>query len=319
MGYGLGAALVGAALSLVLPPTFVSKAEVTLSSPAQTSASSSLLGLAAQFGLAAGSGQGTPDFLAALLTSEDLREAVVQAPLPQAAYASVSDEKCRPADSTCDLIHILAVRAKANRRDTLEQTAKALLSSFTANVDPATGLLYLNVRARTPLLAKTIADLLLSAVDSMNLDIQRRSAASQFHFLEGQLDSARDQLHAAEDALERFDLANRAGADNSPALRLERVRLQRDLTLNETFYTQLMGTLQQVYLAAANTASSVSVAQHPNIPGRRDTPKRRMITMVAFAFGILLWATRRYWGMLYPEVRRVVTATFVGTAEPKAE
>lgn len=313
--HGMAGAVLGAILSLVLPQTFVSTAQVTLSSPAQGSASNSLLGLAAQFGLAGGSGQGTPDFLAALLTSEDLREAVVQDPLPSAAYAGMSGTKCPPQVSTCDLMHIWAVKAKANPRDSLEQTAKELLKAFSTDVSPATGLLTLTVRARTPLLAKMLGDRLLASADSMNLALQRQSAESQFRFLEVQLDSARDQLHAAEDALERFDLANRAGADNSPALRLERLRLQRNLTLNEAFYTQLTGTLQQVYLAAANTASSVSVTQHPNLPGRRDSPKRRVITIIAFAFGVLFWATRRYWRFLYPEVRRLVVAAFIGSSE----
>jgi uncharacterized protein involved in exopolysaccharide biosynthesis len=318
LSYGLVAGVLGAVLSLVLPPTFVSTGEVTLSTSSQASLSGSLLGLAAQFGLATAPSEGTPSFLVALLGSEDLREAVVRAPLPRAAHQGIRSPSCAPEASACDLIAIWAVTGR-NSRDTLERAARLLLNSFTANVDPATGLVRLSVRARTPLLAKTVADGLLAALDSASLALQRRAAESQFRFLDVQVDSARDALHRAEDALERFDLANRSGPETSPALRLQRVRLQRDLTLSETFYTQLTGTLQQVYLAAANTASTVSVVQTPNLPGRRDTPRRRIITLVAFGFGVLIWATRRYWGLLYPEVRRIVSAGVVGGSQrPRA-
>jgi uncharacterized protein involved in exopolysaccharide biosynthesis len=317
VSYGLAAGVLGAVLSLILPPTFVSTGEVILSSSSQASLSGSLLGLAAQFGLATAPSEGTPSFLVALLNSEDLREAVVRAPLPRAAYQGFRTAGCAPAAPACNLIGVWAVSGR-NSRDVLERAARLLLSSFTANVEPSTGLVRLSVRARTPLLAKTVADRLLSALDSASLALQRRAAESQFRFLEVQVDSARDALHRAEDALERFDLANRSGPETSPALRLQRVRLQRDLTLSETFYTQLTGTLQQVYLAAANTASSVSVVQTPKLPGRRDTPKRRVITLLAFAFGVLIWATRRYWGLLYPEVRRVVAGALVGGSKRRA-
>jgi len=311
--YGVTAALLGAAASLVLPPTFVSRAELTLSSSSQTSVSGSLLGLAAQFGLASASGQGSPDFLVAIMTSEDYREAVVTTRFSRAAYAGVSGNSCDSGASTCDLVGIWAISGE-NRRDTLERAAKHLLKIFSADVNPTTGLVDLSVEGRTPSLAKAIGDRMVQALDSANLAFQRQAAESQFSFLAVQVDTARDALHDAEDALARFDIANRS-VESSPELRLQRVRLQRDLTLSESFYTQLAATQQQAYLAAANTASSLSVLQSPNLPGRRERPKRRIITMVAFAFGVLFWGTRRYWPLLYPEVRRVVTAALAGDAD----
>jgi len=310
LAYGAVAAVIGAALSLVLPPTFVSRAEVALSSAGQNSLSSSLLGLAQQFGLASAAGQGTPDFVAALLTSENLLEVVVKTPFPHAVYAGMPGTECDPGARACDLVSIWAVSGK-NPRDSLERAARALLKSFRAGVNPTTGLVELSVRGRTPLLAKAIADRLLRALDSTNLALQRATAESQFGFLDTQVDSAREALHNAEDALARFDIANRS-VESSPSLRLQRLRLQRALTLSESFYSQLTSTLQQVYLASANTASSLSVVQTPNLPGRRDTPKRRVITLLAFAFGLLVWGTRRYWWLLYPELQRLATSTLAG-------
>ena len=310
LGYGAVAGAIGAAVSLILPPAYVSRTEITLSSSARTSVSSSLLGLAQQFGLASASGQQNPDFLAALLRSEDVLEAVVRTQFIDAVYAGVPGTDCARDARTCDLLAIWRVNGK-NQRDSLERGAKALSAAFQADVNPATGLVGVSVKARTPMLAKAIADRLLQVLDSANLALQRSAARSQFRFLDVQVDSAREALHSAEDGLARFDIANRS-VESSPSLRLQRLRLQRALTLSESFYSQLTATLQQVYLAAANTASSLSVVQVPNLPGRRDTPKRRVITLLAFGFGLLFWGTRRYWRLLYPELRRIATSTLVG-------
>jgi len=313
--YGFVGAAVGALVSLLLPPTFVSTAEVTLSSSGQTSVSSSLLGLAAQFGLASASGQGSPNFLVAILTSEGLREVVVRTRYPRSSYEGIGNTNCDASIASCDLVSLWRVSGQ-NIRDTLERAAKRLEKSFSADVDPTTGLVEVSVEARSAALAKAIADRMVQALDSANLALQRASAQSQFQFLAVQVDSARDALHAAEDALARFDIANRS-VTSSPALQLQRVRLQRDLTLAENFFTQLSGTQQQVYLAAANTASSLSVVQAPDLPGRREKPKRRVITLLAFGFGLLVWGARRYWSLLYPEVRRILGAAFLGGSGSK--
>src|SRR2546425_4523500 len=310
LGYGAVAGVIGAAGSLILPPTFVSRAEIMLSSSDQANVSSSILGLAQQFGLASASGQRTPDFLAVFLRSENLLEVVVRTPFPRAAYASVRGTECDPGAPACDLVSIWAVTGK-NPRDSLERAAKILSKSFEADVIPATGVVEVSVKGRTPLLAKAIADRLLQVLDSANLALQRATAERQFRFLDAQVESAREALHIAEDALARFDFANRS-VESSPSLRLQRLRLQRDLTLSENFYRQLTATLQQVSLAAANTVSSLSVVQTPNLPGRRDKPKRVVITLLAFGFGVLIWGTRRYWSLLYPELQRMATATFAG-------
>jgi uncharacterized protein involved in exopolysaccharide biosynthesis len=310
--YSVAAALIGAVGSLVMPPTYVSRSKVTLSSPSQATVSTALLGLVQKFGLASGgSAQGSPNYLLALMTSENVLEAVALARFPRADYADIGRTNCARTAPSCSFVDIEHVSGK-NARDTVERAAKKVRSSFTAEISPASGVIELAVQGRSPLLAQVIAERLLQAVDSANVALQRAAGEDQFRFLRAQVDSARRTLQRAEDSLTVFDIENRSLA-SSPRLLQMRARLQRNASLAESFYTQLVGMLQQAYLAAANNVSTVSVIETPNLPGRRDSPKRKIIVLMAFGFGLVVWLLRRHWRLLYEEVKRLLTGS------PRAE
>jgi hypothetical protein len=305
--WGAAAAVVGALISLIIPATYVVRAELALNSSTQTAISSSLLGLAQQFGLGSGGGAGTPDFLVALFTSEDVLESVVQTPFPRVTYADLWRTDCSPAADRCDPIHIWRIDGK-NARDTLERAARKLSKAISVDLNPRNGIISMSVKGRTPELALAMADRLIHLVDSTNLELEREQARNQFRFMQEQVESARSALRLAEDSLADFDIANRS-VQSSPMLLQIRGRLQRSISLAESFYVQLTSSLNQLYLAAANNVSTVGVVASPQLPGRRDWPKRTLIVIIAFVLGVSTWVGRNAIRQSYEEIRLALTRT----------
>jgi uncharacterized protein involved in exopolysaccharide biosynthesis len=87
-----------------------------------------------------------------------------------------------------------------------------------------------------------------------------------------------------------------------------RARLERKVTLAESFYVQLRTGLNQLYVAAANNVSTLGIVESPQLPGRKNWPKRTLIVVVAFLLGVGAWAGRRHGAAFYDELRFALTA-----------
>ena len=118
VSWGFAAAAVAVVVSFVIPSTYVVRTELSLNSAAQTTIGASLLGLAQQFGLGDNGGAGTPDFLVALFTSEDVLESAVQIRVPRAVYADLWFTDCSTTAETCDPIRIWKIDGKKDRKST---------------------------------------------------------------------------------------------------------------------------------------------------------------------------------------------------------
>ena len=136
VSWGFAAAAVGVVVSFVIPSTYVVRTELSLNSAAQSTIGASLLGLAQQFGLGDNGGAGTPDFLVALFTSEDVLESAVQIKVPRAVYADLWFTDCSTTAETCDPIRIWKIDGK-NARDTLERAAKKLTRAISVDLPNA--------------------------------------------------------------------------------------------------------------------------------------------------------------------------------------
>lgn len=303
--HGLIAAVAGIVVALSLPSIYAVRSGVALNSPASAASGAGLLGLAQQFGLGGAGGMASPDFLLSMLRAEDLLERVVTTPFPASTYRELRRTGCEDGAASCPLYLIYGTNGK-NPRDSLIRAAEQLYKSVKPDVNTRSGVVSLEVRARTPELALAISERLLFVLDSANATLQRTQAAQQFEFVQARLDSARIALSRAEGELRSFDTRNRIIV-SSPILQGERARLQRNVALAEAFYTQLMGSVQQSYLAATNSSATLSIVERPLLPGRRNSPKRRVIVMLAFAAGVAIWGVRRYGRLALTEALRVLT------------
>jgi len=302
LAYGFIAAVAGAIVSFLIKAQYTVRGELSVNTPNDVNVGSSLLGLAQRFGLGTNSGAGSPDFVVALFESEGTLEIVVSDTYPRSTYEDL-DTSCDRRASSCRLLDIWKIDGR-NHRDTLERAAKKLTRVMNAAVEPRTGLIEVQLKAPSPELAVAIGNRLIGVVDSTNSELQARQADQQAQFMRAQVVTARTALRVAEDSLAVFDLSNRTVA--TPGLLKERTRLQRNVTLAETFYLQLSANLQQLYMASANNTSTLSIVQAPQLPGRRSWPKRSIITLTAFLLGLIVWAVQNHGSALIAQTRSLL-------------
>lgn len=267
----------------VIPPR---KYTTTVSfSPVATNdiSASGLGGLAGQLGLSL-PGQDpsqTPEFYATLVQTPDI---LVQ--LAQRRYQFVHGGK-RYDGSFIQLYKIDLGDSSTTLADALRQLRSDVI---TITYDRQTSIVAIDVRTRWKELSYQMASALVDLVNEFNLNRRRIQAEQERRFLAQRLDTARSELHDAENELQGFLVRNR-GYQTDPTLIFEHDRLQREVGLRQDVYTMLTQGLEQARMRAVRNTASISLVQEPREalqPDARHTVAKLALGLVAgFALAVL--------------------------------
>ena len=233
---------------------------------------SQLVALASQFGMAIGGGDElSPAFYEELLTS---REILLTA--AESGYDVDGSSVRLP-----DLLEIREETADLRSNEVVEWLRESALSVRTGR---ATGIVTFAVTTDWPALSFQIADRLLAEVSRFNLETRQSQAASERAFIEGRVENARDDLQAAEDELQQFLQANRQ-FENSPELRFQYERLQRNVSLQQQVYTTLVQSFEQARIAEVRDTPVLTVLQPPFMPPGPDERQLTLFLALGLALG----------------------------------
>ncbi len=197
-------------------------------------------GLASQFGINLNSlsgGQGI-EFYAKVLQSNELLRAAV---LNEYTF-STRDIGLLEGDTLSGNLVELLESVGETEEARLLATVRNVNSRVAVRSDLRAGVVVLNTTAPWPELAVQLNRSLLDLLNDFNLQTRQSQAAAERVFVEGRLEETRLEYEEAEDAVLRFQEANRRFRD-SPELALEAERLQRQVSHQQQIYT----TLQQAY------------------------------------------------------------------------
>jgi uncharacterized protein involved in exopolysaccharide biosynthesis len=247
--------------------------------PQGTHAQSTSSALAAQFGIAASTGEEggqSPQFYVDLLKSREILRGVVHA-----TYTVRTDTGV----VTGDLIRILGVKGKTPLLR--EVVAMEKLSGFvSANVSLKTGVIKLSATALYPDLAAELVASFLQQINRFNLEGRQSRASEERKFTEKRLHEAQIALTDAEDRLEEFLRTNRdVGA---PSLQLQHGRLSRTVDTRQQIYTALAQADEQARIEEVRDTPAITIIEPPNqpiAPISRGTVSR---SIKSFVFGLLL-------------------------------
>jgi uncharacterized protein involved in exopolysaccharide biosynthesis len=256
-GLPVGAAVLAGLLSISRGPQYAARAE--LAPRASDNRLANLAGLAAQFGVSAGSLGPTEgvEFYAEVLRSNEILGAVVT--------SSFQFSKRRLGETTGDsargtLMDIWGI--KGPTPEVREAAAvRRLRASMTARPNIAANLLRLEVTARWPELAVQINRHFLQALDAFNLHTRQSQAAAQRRFIEQRLADQKVALTADENALAEFESRNRLL--QIPSLILERQRLQRRVDVSQQVYLTLAQSYEQARIDEVRDTPVVTVVDAP--------------------------------------------------------
>ena len=272
------------ALTLLSAPTYTSRASFTPQASEGGGQLARLSGVASQFGVDVPAGQAgqSPQFYADLLTSPRILRSTVRT-----EYSVDEDGNT----VTGDLVEHFEIEAET-RELALEKAARTLEEKVSVSADPETGLVELSVATGAPDLSHRIGDRMVELVNQFNLEVRQSQAGAQAEFVGNRLERARRELRAAEDSLERFLERNRS-FQNSPTLRFEHQRLQRQVDLKQQVYSSLATRYEEAQINRVRDTPVITVVsppERPAAPDPRRLPLRGVLGLMLGGMVGVFWA-----------------------------
>src|SRR5207249_3089073 len=136
---------------------------------------------------------------------------------------------------------------------------------ISTSVSGKTGVVSFTVEARSRWLALGIANRTLEVLNDFNVHRRQTQAGAERRFVEGRLAELKDELHAAEDKVQRFLQQNREFR-NSPPLLFEYERLQREVATRQAIYTTLAESYERARINEVRDTPAITVLQAPRLP-----------------------------------------------------
>lgn len=173
--------------------------------------------------------------------------------------------------------------ASLDPADVVKKMRKVVWVSY----DRQTGLITLEVVHRDSALARRLATELVAKTSGAFVRAARAQATELRRAQETRVDSAERRLRLAEQRLVEFSRENRAISDYSPAY-LERQRLDRDVSISRTVYTQAV-TDREAAVAKELEATPSVVVVDP-LPDRLPTVPRyiALLTILGTLAGVVV-------------------------------
>jgi uncharacterized protein involved in exopolysaccharide biosynthesis len=284
VGWGLLMFALVAGLTLYFPRTYTSRSSFM---PQARKASSSLSGIAAQFGLAMPTADGSqsPAFYGDLVQSRGILSSVVDTP-----FEYESDEGGK-AKGTLTEFYKSKGKTPALRRDA---AIRRLGDDISAATIQKTGVVNLDVTVPQPALALQINQRLLELLNDFNLRSRQSQAGEERRFTERRLGEVRQDLRAAEDRLQQFMQRNR-DMRNSPELTFQADRLQREVMMQQQVYTTLAQAYEQAKIEEVRDTPVITIVQQPEMPVRPDRRGLIIKSLLGWVAGLVLGAALAFW------------------------
>jgi len=272
LGLSLTGAVVGGVTAFLLPSYYRSEAAFQAEATTQVPLSGALAGLASQFGgLQIGGTQGNPYLFADLLVTDGVLRHVIQGTYPWRGQSA----------------SLAAVYGYGDEPEGLREykTIRRLRKAITTDVNIRTMIVRFSVEARSPELAKAIAETLLTDLNQANIALRQLRAAAEQSFTTARSDQARLELAAAESSLADFSQRNRV-ITGSPGLQMEESRLRRAVDMAQQVYVQLRLQAEQAGVQAVRNTPAITVVDPPVLPVKRSWPHRTLSVALGLLIGL---------------------------------
>ena len=264
-------------LAFVLPTYYTATAAFQAEPSAGAPLSSSLAGLAAQFGAIQLPGQSNPQLFADILTTDVVLRRVARATYPWST-------------GTAGLAVVYGYdRESPAWRD--YHTVRKLRRAISIDVNVRTSVVSFAVEARTPELAVALVDTALVALDEANIALRRARAAAEQSFTADRAEHARQELADAEANLAGFYERNRTIA-SSPSLQIEEGRLRRSVDVAQQVFVQLRLQEEQAAVQAVRNTPAITVIDPAVQPVKPSWPRKKLAIAAGFLCGLLLGIAR---------------------------
>lgn len=271
---------VAGAVYLWMGPDYVATSRFVPQNP--KAAGAQLTGLAERFGLSLGGGGGetSPEFYVQLLDSPELLQRLVDT---RFTFTTADGAGADTLSGTlAELYEIEGDTPLQVRRGVIRR----LLEDVTAEVAPETGIVTAQVESPWRGLAVAINARLLELVNEFNVNQRRSLASEEREFVAQRREEARQELLAAEAALQEFVSHNRRFSPTSE-LMVEQARLQRQVDVKQQVYLTLAQAFEQARIDEVRSTPVITVVESPETYPRRAPGSLPLVAILAAFVGLV--------------------------------
>lgn len=281
MGVPLVLVALVAVTSLLQPPQFTARSAFVPQGGSEDVGRLSML--ADQFGFDIGTTSQpatSPEFYAELLHSGEILEpAVVQ------TYRTT---RMVDGDTTFvvgNLVERLDVRGET-QEERVFRAVEELQERVHVETDLSAGIVSVSVTGPGPELSAAVNQRILEELNAYNLERRQSQAAAERRFVEERLEDAQEELLLAEEKLENFLESTRRFGE-SPRLRFERDRLQRQVDMRQQLYASLNQSYQQARIAEVRYTPLITIVERPRAPVEPDPRHLPIRIALALVVGLV--------------------------------
>jgi uncharacterized protein involved in exopolysaccharide biosynthesis len=159
---------------------------------------------------------------------------------------------------------------------------RKLASMTRIATDNKTGVIYLFLESRYPGFSRAVLNKYLSELEHFNRYRRLSAAKENVQYLKTELTKVKEQLTAAENELEAFQMANRDwDATSDPETKMTLARLWREIEMKTKMYTLLMEQFELARLEQQKDTPIVRILDAPTLPSMKSAPRRLMTVLLA--------------------------------------
>lgn len=168
--------------------------------------------------------------------------------------------------------------------DDEEKTIEIIADKIESSIGSESGLMTVSVTSGSPRLSAAITESLLAHFEQRVQTIQTQKAKENLAFARDRFVEAQDSLRSAEERLENF--LSRNVDINSPKLRFQRDRLQRQVNFESQVYQDLQKQLTQLRMELQKSEPVITIVEQPVPPLRKSAPDRLVAISLSLVLGI---------------------------------
>tara|TARA_X000000950_G_C13845198_1_gene632008 strand:+ start:343 stop:1395 length:1053 start_codon:yes stop_codon:yes gene_type:complete len=258
---------------------YISSAKI-ISSGNQNSQSQAV-GIAAQLGINIGPSERSDDsFYPEVIKSRKLANLMIKQRFSSIKYG----ENVFLADI---LVDISSSESKLKNKNHRFIAIQKFIDMVTVSKDLNSGIFTISVSGPEKKLVRDIAKALIDQLNILQKNYNRSKMSETKQFIEDRIKSTKVELEMAEEKLKNFSDRNRR-IENSPALQLQKQRLNREVIVLTGVFTTLKQQHETTKIEEVRDADILRIIDEPNIPLTHSKPNKVMTILLAFIFGILL-------------------------------
>ncbi len=171
-----------------------------------------------------------------------------------------------------------------NKREIYEKAFKLLNEDVIyTEVDEITNMMLLKVTLKNPFLAAQVANKIVHYLDSLVQEHLTKEFREQYAYITNRMQVVEDSIATIEKRLKKF--LERTVDVTTPEHIVERMRLERELTVQTTVFAELKKQQEMFLMQNMFLLSPVKVLDYAQPPYRKSRPKRILVLLALWLIG----------------------------------